>query len=113
KAGTRGPLGAVEDPRQPTPMLAFAVEGAAYGSKGCGERKNVGSDEQVDVFGTHRVPIDAVRGYRDFRHQISARQCDALRGKAAQCNAADHPVLLRALPGTEEMTEVLGLGLSR
>jgi len=94
-------------------MLAFPVEGAAYGSKGFDERKNLGSDEQVGVFGTYRMPIDAVRRNGDFRQQIGACQRNALGSKAAQRNSADHPVLLRDLPGVEEMTEFIGLGIAR
>ena len=39
-------------------MLAFALEGATYRSKGLGERKDVGSDEQIGVLSAYWMPID-------------------------------------------------------
>jgi len=94
-------------------MLAFAVEGVAYGGKGFGERKYLRGDEQVGILRADRMPIDAVGGYRDFWQQIGACQRNALGGEATQGIAADHPVLLRDLSSIEEMTEFLGLGVGR
>ena len=94
-------------------MLAFPIEGAAHGGKSVGERKNVRSDEQVGVLRADRMPVDAVRRNRDFRHQIGASQRDTPRGEAAQRNVADHTILVRDLLGIEEATELLGLGVGR
>jgi hypothetical protein len=36
---------AIEDARQPTRMVAVAVEGATYSSEGLGEREDLAGDE--------------------------------------------------------------------
>ena len=53
--------GAIEDRRQSALMLAFALEGATYLSKGLGQRKDVGGDEHIGVPGSFRMPVDRLR----------------------------------------------------
>ena len=79
---------AIENRRQPTLMLVFAIEGATHRSEGLGERKDVAGDQQVGVLRSDRMPEHAFSRDRDFGHQICARQRDALRGEASQRNAA-------------------------
>jgi hypothetical protein len=49
-------------------VLAFAVEGAANGSEGLGERKNVARNKQIGIFRPDRMPVHTLSGNRDFRH---------------------------------------------
>src|SRR6516165_1251939 len=74
---------AIEDRRQPAPMLAFPFECATYRREGLGQRKNVGGDEQIGILSSHRMPVDAFRCYCNLRHQIGARKCDTLYGGTA------------------------------
>ena len=94
-------------------MRAFPIDGAAHRGKGFCERKNVRSDKQVGVRRAYRMPVDAVRRDRDFRHQIGTSQRDTPRGEASQRNVADHTVLLRDLLSIEEPAEFLGLDVGR
>src|SRR5579864_7262531 len=108
--GARSPRsGAVEDRRQAAAMGALAIEGAADRSKGLGEREDVGSDEEVRVLGTYRMPKDALGGDRDFGDEVGPRQSDARFGEAAQRDAADDPVVGADLAVVEEAAELLGL----
>ena len=58
----------VKDSCQLIRMFAFAVEGAADGSEGLGERKNVVRNEQIGIFRPYRMPVHTLSGDRDFRH---------------------------------------------
>ena len=68
---------AVEDRRQPAPMLAFPLEGAAHRGEGLGQRKDLAGDQQIGVLGSHRMPIDAFSRDRDLWREIGARKGDA------------------------------------
>ena len=58
----------VEDSCQLMRVFAFAVEGAADGSEGLGERKNVVRNEQIGIFRPDRMPVHTLSGDRHFRH---------------------------------------------
>ena len=93
-------------------MLAFALEGATYRGKGLGERKDVGSDEQIGVLSTYWMPVDTLSCYSDLRYQISASKCDPLCSEAPQRNTADHSVLFVNPLGIEEVPELFCLLVS-
>ena len=101
--------GAVEDGSQSAPMLAFALEGAAYRGKGLGERKDVASDEQIGVLSAYWMPVDTLSCYGDLRCQISACQRDPLCSEAPQCNTANHSVLFVNPLGIEEAPKLFCL----
>jgi hypothetical protein len=61
------PSRAVKDSCQLIRVLAFAIDGAAYGSEGLGERKNVGCNQQIGILGPDRMPVNAISGNGDFR----------------------------------------------
>ena len=100
---------AVEDGSQSAPMLAFALEGATYRGEGLGERKDVGSDEQIGVLSAYWMPVDTLSCYGDLRYQISASKCDALCREAPQCDTADHSVLFVDPLSIEEAPELFCL----
>ena len=58
-------------------MLSLVLKGPADGSKGLSQRKDVGRDPQVWIVGSHRMPIDSLRGYGDLRDEIGTRERDA------------------------------------
>ena len=47
-------------------MLVLPIERATYRSEGLRQRKDVGRDEQVGVFSSYRMPVDAFGCNRDF-----------------------------------------------
>jgi hypothetical protein len=49
-------------------MFAFAVEGAADGCEGLGERKYFARDQQIGILRADRMPVHAIGCNRDFRH---------------------------------------------
>ena len=49
-------------------VFAFAVEGAADGSEGLGERKNVARDQQIGILRADRMPVHTIGCNGDFRH---------------------------------------------
>src|SRR5690242_18529070 len=58
--------GAIKDRRQPTRMLTFLLEGTAHRVESIRERKDFPRDEQVFIFGSHRMPVDALSRDSDF-----------------------------------------------
>jgi hypothetical protein len=86
-------LSTVKDRRQATRVSALVIEGATRRSEGIGKRKDVASDQKVRVLGANGMPKYAIRGNRDFRHEIGARNSDAFRGKTTECDPADHAIL--------------------
>ena len=80
-------------------MPAFLVESATHHSEGRSERKNLWGDEQVRVFGPHRMPINAVSRDGNLRYQVGARQGNAVRREAAKGDVTDHPIVFVDLPG--------------
>src|SRR5258708_39190135 len=58
------------------------------------------------------MPVDAFRGDRDLRHEVSARERDAFRRVAAQPDAANDPILIVDPLRIEEGTELLSLGIA-
>src|SRR5262245_161799 len=55
------------------------------------------------------MPINTICGDGDLRHQVGARECNAVTGKAAQRNAADHSVFICYIAVVEEQAERIGL----
>ena len=49
-------------------MFAFAIECAADGGEGFGEREDVARDEHIVIFCSDRMPVNALSRNRDFRH---------------------------------------------
>jgi hypothetical protein len=94
-------------------MFAFAVEGAADGLEGLGQRKNLPRDKQIGIFRTDRVPIYTVSGNRDFRHEIGSSNRDTFAGNSTQSDAAYDSVFCCNLLLVEELTELLSLGIGR
>src|SRR5262249_17264158 len=83
--------------RQLIGVLALAVEGAADRREGFGERKNVGRNQQVAIFRSHRMPVHTLSRNRDFRHQIGSADGDTCAGNSPQRDAAYDPVFARNL----------------
>jgi hypothetical protein len=73
---------AVKDSCQLVRVFAFAVEGAAYGSKRLGERENVARHKQIGIFRSNRMPEYAFSCNRDFRDQIGSTEGDPLAGSS-------------------------------
>src|ERR1700756_5241477 len=94
-------------------MCAFTLKGATRRSERAGERKNVRSDQEVRILGSHRMPINTVGGDGNFRYQICAGECDSLRRKSTKGDATDHPVLFPDLPTVQEQAELLSLSFCR
>ena len=90
-------------------MFAFVLKGPADRGEGLSQRKDIRSDQQIRIVGSHRVPVDTVRGYGDLRDEIGARECDTFDGKATQDDSPDHSVFLADLTRIEESLEFLGL----
>src|ERR1700692_2691358 len=86
-------------------MRALVLKGATRRSESIGERKDVRSDQKVGVLGANRMPKHAISSNGDFRYQICARDCDAVRGKTTERDAADHPVLFVDLFTVQEFSE--------
>ena len=93
-------------------MLTFALEGATYRSERPSKRKDIGCDEQIGICGSYRMPVDAVRGYRDLGHQVGACNRDALRRETPQRDSTDHPVRLVDPLRIKKATKLLGLMFS-
>src|SRR5215510_11120249 len=55
------------------------------------------------------MPINAICGDGDLRHQVGARECNAVTGKAAQRNAADHSIFNCDIAVVQEHAERIGL----
>jgi hypothetical protein len=49
-------------------VLPFEVEGAADGSEGLGERKNITGNKEIGVFRPDRMPVHTVSRNCYFRH---------------------------------------------
>ena len=90
-------------------MIAFALEGATYRGERRSERKDIRCDEQIGVRSSYRMPVDAVRSYRDLGYQIGACKGDALRCETAQCDPPDYPVRRVNPLGVKEAAKLLGL----
>jgi hypothetical protein len=88
-------------------MFVFPVERAADGSERLGQRKDIGRDKQIGIFGSYRMPINPFRCNRDFRHQIGASECNAFCRRSAQRDPANHPIFRTDLLFIQELTEVL------
>src|SRR5271156_1631108 len=104
---------AVKNSCQLTRMFTFALKGAADRGEGVGKRKNLTRDQQIGILRADRMPVHALSGNRNFRHQIRSTNGDTFSGGATQRNPADDPVFCRNLLFTEELTELLGLGIAR
>ena len=92
-------------------MFAFSVEGAANGSEGLGERKNVARDKQIDILRTDRMPVHTIGCDGDFRHSIGSTNCDTFGSRTTQRNPADYSVFCGNVLLIEELTERLSLGI--
>src|SRR5215469_4940980 len=57
------------------------------------------------------MPIDTVNGDSNLRNQVRARKGETLLGKAAQGDAANHPILRADLLSIQEAVELLCLEL--
>ena len=68
-------------------MCAFTLKGATRRGERAGERKNVRSDQEVRILGSHRMPINTLGGDGNFRCQICAGECDSLRCKSTKGDA--------------------------
>jgi hypothetical protein len=65
-------------------VCAFTLKGAPRRRESVGERKDVRSDQQVRILGSDPMPIDAVSGDGDFRHQIRTGEGYALGRRTAE-----------------------------
>src|SRR5690349_7760189 len=59
------------------------------------------------------MPIDALRGNRDFRHEIVARHRHTFAGRATQSDAPYHSILSRKLLLAQELTELFRFFIGR
>src|SRR6516162_1651451 len=59
------------------------------------------------------MPIDAFGGNSDFRQQVRPAERDTRSSRAAQRDAADHPVFRRNLLVIQEFAKLLGLKIGR
>src|ERR1700686_4223932 len=94
-------------------MRGLALDGTVDRGEGFGEREDVGRDEQIRILGADGMPIDAFGRDRHFGDEVGPCQRDALFGKAAKGDAADHAILNGDLPLVEETAELLGLAVAR
>ena len=90
-------------------MFAFVLKGPADRGEGISQRKDIGSNQQIRIVGSHRVPVDTIRGYRDLWNKIGACECETFVGKATQDDSSDHPVFLADATRIEEPLEFLSL----
>src|SRR5262249_54522011 len=107
------PSGAVEDARDARRVLAIALERPPDRLERRGERQNVARDQEVVVVGADRVPVDAARSDGRLRHQIRARESDAVLGKAPQRDSPDHTILGMDRVPVQKFRELLGFFVRR
>src|SRR5262249_38212212 len=99
----------MEDTRDARRVLALALESDAERLERRGERQDVARDQEVVVVGPDRMPVNTARGDGRLRHQIRAREGDAVFGKATQRDSADHAILRSNRVPVEKFLEPLGL----
>ena len=90
-------------------MFIFVLKGPADRGEGLGQRKDIRSDQQIRIIGSHWVPIDTVRGDRDLWDKVGAGECDTFDGKTTQDDSADHSVFLTNATRIEESLKFLSL----
>jgi hypothetical protein len=92
-------------------VFALAFEGAANRSERLGQGKNLARDEQIGILCSDWMPVHALSGNGNFRHEIGPAKGDTFGCRTAQSDPAYDSVFCSNLLLIEELTELLSLGI--
>jgi hypothetical protein len=94
-------------------LFVFAIEGAADGGEGFGERKDLSRNKQIGVFSSDRMPEHTLSGDRDFGHQVRSRNRDTFSRSTTQSNPTYDLIFFCNLLLIEEAAKLVGFSVRR